>query len=62
MPSALAKHYIAALWFVRGLPDGTLLPVWRTRKVILKVGPISSDMTAVVTEVSVYYIILGGRN
>jgi hypothetical protein len=42
------------------LPDGTLLPVWRTKKSLsLNVGPMSNDMRAVVTELSVYDVILG---
>jgi hypothetical protein len=42
------------------LPDGTLLPVWRTKKLLsLNVGPISNDVRAVVTELRVYDVILG---
>jgi hypothetical protein len=42
------------------LPDGTLLPVWRTKKLLsLNVGPISNDMRAIVTELSVYDVTLG---
>jgi hypothetical protein len=43
-----------------GLPDGNLLPVWRTKKLLsLNVGPISNGVRAVVTESSVYNVILG---
>jgi hypothetical protein len=42
------------------LPDGTLLPVWRTKNLLsLNVGPTSNDVRAVVTELSVYNVILG---
>jgi hypothetical protein len=42
------------------LPDGTLLPVWRTKKLLsLNVGPMLNDVRAVVTEMSVYDVILG---
>jgi hypothetical protein len=42
------------------LPDGTLLPVWRTKKLLsLNIGPMSNDVRAVVTELSVYDVILG---
>jgi hypothetical protein len=36
------------------LPDGTLLPVWRTKKLLsLNVGPMSNKVRAVVTDLSV---------
>jgi hypothetical protein len=42
------------------LPDGTLLPVWRTKNLLsLNVGPTSNDVRAVETELSVYNVILG---
>jgi hypothetical protein len=42
------------------LPDGTLLPVWRTKKLLsLNLGPMSNDVRAVVTEMRVYNVILG---
>jgi hypothetical protein len=42
------------------VPDGNLLPVWRTKKFLsLNVGPMSNDVRAVVTELSVYDVILG---
>jgi hypothetical protein len=41
------------------LPDGTLLPVWRTKKLLsLNVGPMSNDVRAVVTDLSVYDVVL----
>jgi hypothetical protein len=42
------------------LPDGTLLPVGRTKKLLSQnVRPLSNGVKAVVTELSVYDVILG---
>jgi hypothetical protein len=42
------------------LPDGILLSVWRSKKLLsLNVGQMSNDVRAVVTELGVYDVILG---